>query len=141
MPAPILDTHAWIWWIQADPRLDRKTVDALDALPHDDRPALCDISLWEVAMLVALGRLTLAEPLESWLDAAADPRTVRMLPITPAVAAEVARLPARLQRDPADRVIVATCRALGHPLVTRDRAITRARLVRRWSPEASSPRA
>ena len=86
MPAPILDTHVWVWWVQADPRLDHRTVAALDALPPDDRPGLCDISLWEVAMLVTLGRLTFGEPLESWLDAAADPRTVRVLPVTPAIA-------------------------------------------------------
>jgi len=136
VPAPILDTHAWIWWVQADPRLDRRTVAALDALPPDDRPLLCDISLWEVAMLVTLGRLTLGEPLESWLDAAADPRTVGVLPVTPAIAAEVARLPDTFHRDPADRLIVASCRVLARPLVTRDRAIARARLVRRWTPEA-----
>lgn len=136
MPAPILDTHAWVWWVQADPRLGRRTIEALDALPADDRPAVCDISLWEVAMLVALGRLTLGEPLESWLEAAADSRTVHVLPITPAIAAEVANLPETFHRDPADRLIVATCLALGHPLVTRDRAITRARLVRRWTPGA-----
>ena len=136
MAAPILDTHAWIWWVQADPRLDRQTVEALDVLPPDDRPLLCDISLWEVAMLVASGRLTLGEPLESWLDAAADPRTVRVIPVTPAVAVAVTRLPDTFHRDPADRLIVATCRALGHPLVTRDRAITRSRLVRRWTPES-----
>jgi len=135
MPAPILDTHAWIWWVQADPRLDRKTIAALDALPADDRPAVCDISLWEVAMLVALGRLSFDEPLESWLEAAADPRSVRVLPVTPAIAANVARLPETFHRDPADRLIVATCRSLGRPLVTRDRAITAARLVRRWTPE------
>lgn len=139
MPAPILDTHAWVWWVQADPRLDRRTVEALDALPPDDRPMICDISLWEVAMLVELGRLTLAEPLESWLDAAADPRSVRVLPVTPRVAAEVARLPDAFRRDPADRLIVASCRRLGHSLVTRDRAILRARLVRRWTPESPLP--
>jgi PIN domain nuclease of toxin-antitoxin system len=135
---PLLDTHAWVWWVQADPRLDRRTVEALDGLPPNERPVLCDISLWEVAMLVTLGRLTLAEPLESWLETAADPRTVRVVPVTPAVAAEVARLPETFHRDPADRLIVASCRALGHPLVTRDRAITRARLVRRWTPDAAN---
>jgi PIN domain nuclease of toxin-antitoxin system len=95
VPAPILDTHAWVWWVQADPRLDRATIEALDALPADDRPAVCDISLWEVAMLVALGRLTLGEPLESWLEAAADPRTVQVFPITPAIAGEVANIAIR----------------------------------------------
>jgi PIN domain nuclease of toxin-antitoxin system len=132
--APLLDTHAWIWWIQADDRLARRTVSELDDLPADARPFLSDISLWEVAMLVSLGRIDFDEPFDTWLDAAADPRTVRVLPITPAIAAEVARLPSTFQRDPADRLIVATCRALGHPLLTRDRAITRARLVRLWSP-------
>jgi PIN domain nuclease of toxin-antitoxin system len=134
VPAPLLDTHAWVWWVQADPRLDRRTVAALDALPADDRPAISDISLWEVAMLVALGRLTLGEPLASWLAAAADPRTVQVLPVTPAIAAEVAALPDTFPRDPADRVIVATCRTLGRMLLTRDRAILSARLVPRWSP-------
>ncbi len=134
MPAPILDTHAWVWWVQADPRLDQRTINALDALPPDDRPQVCDISLWEVAMLVTLGRLTLGEPLESWLDAAADPRSVGVLPVTPAIAAEVERLPETFHRDPADRLIVASCRALARPLVTRDHAIARARLVRRWAP-------
>jgi PIN domain nuclease of toxin-antitoxin system len=132
--APLLDTHAWIWWIQADDRLGRKTVSELDDLPANARPFLSDISLWEVAMLVGLGRIDLDEPFDRWLEAAADPRTVRVLAITPAIAAEVARLPSTFQRDPADRLIVATCRALGHPLLTRDRAITRARLVRLWSP-------
>jgi PIN domain nuclease of toxin-antitoxin system len=133
--APVLDTHAWIWWIQADARLDRATVDALDALPTDARPFLCEISLWEVAMLVRLGRLGFTEPFEAWLSAATDPRTVRVLPVTAAIAAELVRLPETFHRDPADRLIVATCRALGHPVLTRDRAITRTRLVRRWTPE------
>ena len=133
--APLLDTHAWIWWIQGDVRLGQKAIDALDALPADDRPYLSDISLWEVVTLVALARVELPESLEMWLDAAADPRTVRVVPVTAAIAAEVARLPATFHRDPADRLIVATSRVLGHPLVTHDRAIARTRLVRRSAAE------
>jgi PIN domain nuclease of toxin-antitoxin system len=139
--APLLDTHAWIWWIHADPRLGKRTRDALDVLPAEARPAICDISLWEIAMLVSLGRLELPDPLEIWLDAAADPRTVRVLPITAMIAAEVSRLPERFQRDPADRLIVATSRVLNLPLVTFDRAITRARLTLRWAPDQSPPSA
>ena len=97
--APLLDTHAWIWWIQADDRLGRKTVSELDDLPANARPFLSDISLWEVAMLVGLGRIDLDEPFDRWLEAAADPRTVRVLAITPAIAAEVARLPGMRSRS------------------------------------------
>ena len=57
MTPPLLDTHAWIWWIDQDPRLGASTIAVLDALPRDQRPFLCDISLWEVAMLVERGRI------------------------------------------------------------------------------------
>ena len=130
--SPVLDTHAWVWWMLGDRRLGRPMLDALDALPSHARPYVADISLWEVAMLVARGRLALDVPLEEWLDAAAHPRSVRVVPITPAIAAGVADLPAEFQRDPADRLIVATCRALDAPLLTRDDRIARSRLVKKW---------
>ena len=134
MAAPVLDTHAWIWWIDQDPRLGRHELDALDRLPVDDRPCVCAISLWEAATLVERGRLTFNVPLNEWLALAAHPKAVRILPITPDIAAMTAVLPASFHRDPADRLIVATCRVLRLPLLTHDRAITRAKLVPRWSP-------
>jgi PIN domain nuclease of toxin-antitoxin system len=134
----VLDTHAWIWWMDRDARLGKSTLDALDALATDERPMLCGISLWEVAMLVERGRLSFSMPFGAWLEAAAHPRTVRLLPITTEVAAEVASLPETFHRDPADRLIVATCRVLGAPLLTRDRLILGSRLVKRWRPQAAA---
>lgn len=132
MTAPLLDTHAWIWWVDQDPRLGAKTIALLDRLPRDNRPYLCDISLFEVAMLVERGRLALDVPLRDWLEAAAHPRSVRLLPISADVAAAVAALPETFPRDPADRVIVATSRVRGVPVLTHDDRIRRSRLVRRW---------
>lgn len=134
--APLLDTHAWIWWINGDRQLPPDVSAALDELPAEGRPLLSDISLWEVAMLVTLDRLRLTVPLDQWLQRAADPRAVRVLPITPAVALEVTRLPKGFRRDPADRVIVATARAHNCPVITRDRAILRSGLVTTWTPAA-----
>ena len=130
--SPLLDTHAWIWWIEQDARLGAKEIAALDALPVDRRPFLCDISLWEVATLVELGRLVLDVPLDEWLDAAAHPRSVRLLAVSPRIAAEVARLPDTFHRDPADRIIVATSRAQHIPLLTHDDRIRRSGLVTIW---------
>ena len=84
-------------------------------------------------MLVSLGRLELKTTLDAWLAIAADPITVRVIPITPHIAAEVARLPDAFQRDPADRLIVATSRVHGLPLLTKDTAIAKSGLVRLWS--------
>ena len=132
--APLLDTHAWIWWLEQDPRLGSAAIAALDALPADRRPYLCDISLWEVATLVERGRLSLDVPLSEWLEAAAHPRSVRLLPLSIPIAAEIARLPDTFHRDPADRIIVATSRVHRIDVVSHDERIRRSRLVTQWRP-------
>ena len=130
---PLLDTHVWVWWMIGDPRLSKRERDALDDLPSGSRPKLCDISLWEVALLVQLGRLRLDDGLEDWLRIAASPATVEVQPMTPAVVAEMTRLPSTFHQDPADRLIVATARAAGLPLATHDARIRRSRLAVLWS--------
>ena len=135
--APLLDTHAWVWWVQGDARLGRHMLKKLDELPADDRPAISDISLWEVATLASLGRIQFPGTLESWFAIAANPKTVRILPITPRIAAEVARLPDSFHRDPADRLIVATSRVHGLRVLTRDAAIAKSGLVKLWSAGAA----
>lgn len=134
-PSLLLDTHAWVWWLRGPAggsQLSAPETAALDALPFDQRPALCDISLWEVAMLVDLGRLQLDRPLADWLALACS--AVEVLPVTVAVAAEVAALPASFHRDPADRLIVATARVHNLPLLSRDGKIQQSGLVPIWTP-------
>ena len=130
--APVLDTHAWLWWLRRDERLGLDVLDSLDALPADDRPYVSDISLWEVAMLVDRRRLELTEPLAEWLETASHPRTVRVVPISVAIAVETTTLN-KTVKDPADRIIVATSRTLRAPLLTHDRAILRSKLAARWT--------
>jgi PIN domain nuclease of toxin-antitoxin system len=90
---------------------------------------IADITLWEVATLVELGRIRLALPLRDWLDQATAPPLVRRVEISTAVAAEVAVLPTTFHRDPADRIIVATTKVLGGTLLTSDGRIIEAKLV------------
>ena len=72
------------------------------------------ISAWEVAMLVAAGRLELR------MEKVA---AVRFVPVGNRIAVQSTRLPGRLHPDPADRIIVATARALGAAVVTKDRKL------------------
>jgi PIN domain nuclease of toxin-antitoxin system len=132
MTPPLLDTHVWVWWLLGDPRLADQDRAALDALPRGRRPVLCDISLWEVALLVQLGRLELNLTLESWLSVAASAAAVRVIPITPPIVAEMNRLPNGFHQDPADRLIVAAARTHDLPLATHDGRIVRSGLVTRW---------
>lgn len=132
MIPPLLDTHAWVWWICGDARLTEREREALDNLSPSGRPVLAEISLWEVAMLVERGRLELDMDLERWLAVASAPATVELARVTPAIAAEAARLPEKFHRDPADRLIVATARVRKLRVLTRDRKITGARIVPVW---------
>jgi len=133
-PAPVLDTHVWIWWMLGDPGFSRAERDALDALPLESRPVISDISLWEFATLVDMGRVEIEGSVTDWLRIAASPATVKIQPITPAIVAEMNRLPTTFHRDPADRLILATARFLKLPLATKDRKIRHSRLVSIWKP-------
>jgi PIN domain nuclease of toxin-antitoxin system len=115
-----------------DPWLSARERTVLDDLPSGQRPPLCDISLWEAAMLVQLGRLRLDDALEDLLRIAASPAAVEVIPSTPAVVAEMNRLPATLHQDPADRLIVATARVCRLPLATHDARVRRSRQTSLW---------
>lgn len=125
----LLDTHILLWWLGEDPRLSLEQREVLEKADATNPLWVADITLWEIATLLSLGRIKLHLPLREWLEQATAPPLVQRVAITPAVAAEVAALPDSFHRDPADRIIVATARVLGATLVTRDRRIVEAGLV------------
>ena len=125
----LLDTHVLLWWLDDRDRLSAAQWDIVNAVDSKSPLLVSDISLWEVAMLHSLGRIRLLIPLREWLDKAAAPPLVQRYGISPAIAAEVAALPASFHRDPADRILVATARVLGVTLLTQDRRIVDAALV------------
>ena len=125
----LLDTHLWWWWItgESGPSPAQKRI--LARTSPEEPVLVSDISLWEIATLVSLERLSLTVPLREWLESAAAPPLVQRCAISPAVAAAVAELPDGFHRDPADRIIVATAQVHGAALLTRDERIAAAKLV------------
>jgi PIN domain nuclease of toxin-antitoxin system len=89
-----------------------------------DRWSISAIVLWEVAKLAQLGRI------EMDLD---EPEVVRALarihiwPLTREIASMSTRLD--IQGDPADELIAATSAIHNVPLVTRDRALLKSKVV------------
>ena len=135
MKPPLLDTHLWLWWLLGQPELANAEREALDALAAAGTPpALSAISLWEAQMLAAKGRLELGTPLTHWLPTAVAAETVTLLPMDVGVILALEDLPKRLHGDPADRIIVATARAHGLSLATRDANIRHSRSVKLWKP-------
>jgi PIN domain nuclease of toxin-antitoxin system len=116
----ILDTHAWIWWVNESSQLASH---AEKIIQEADQIGVCAISCWEVAMLVAKGRLGLSMDVQVWIDLALQRPKVILLPLTPEIAVLATRLPGNFHGDPADRLIVASCLLHQAALVSKDEKI------------------
>ncbi len=81
------------------------------------------MTAWEIAMLVDRGRLTLSMDVTAWLAVVEAIEAVRFVPIDNEIGVKSVELPGEFHRDPADRIIVATARKLGVPIVTADEKI------------------
>jgi PIN domain nuclease of toxin-antitoxin system len=119
----LLDTHAWVWWVNGQPALSRKAYRTIHQAAEEAGVYVSSISAWEVAQLVRRGRLELTMDVESWVAKSEDMPFLHFVPVDNAIALKSVRLPEPLHNDPADRMIIATSTILGFPLVTRDKRI------------------
>ena len=86
---------------------------------------IASISLWEVAMLAARGKISLEEGTLDWIRKALSAPGILVCPLSPEIAVDSVNLPGTFHGDPADRIIVASARLLNATLVTSDRQILR----------------
>ena len=119
----VLDTHIWIWWVHADPRLPSAAAKLIRETPATDR-MVSGISCWEVAKLTELKRLILPTSTGSWLTQATLASVAQIVPLTLPIIVDATSLPHGFHKDPADQIIVATARVLGALLLTVDEKIT-----------------
>ncbi|MFI4955684.1 MAG: type II toxin-antitoxin system VapC family toxin [Gammaproteobacteria bacterium] len=119
----LLDTHAWIWFVQGNDKLQRHAVKAIEASIQSRTLHIAAISQWELAMLIDKSRIILNEPALSWIQKAIAHLHIKVAPLTAEIAVESGQLPADFHGDPADRMIVATARIHQLTVVTRDAKI------------------
>ena len=119
----LLDTHAFVWTVDGDRRLGPGARAAIEEAAASDGILVSAITPWEIALLVAKGRLRLGREVGAWLEAALALPGIVLAPIEPAIAVDSTRLPGDFHADPADRLVVATSRHRGVPLLTADRAV------------------
>lgn len=122
-PSPILlDTCAAIW--AAEP--DGLSPAAQAALAEADAAGVAvyvsPITAWELGMLVSRGRVALLEPPMRWFSGLLE-AGVQLADLDLSTLVDSSFLPQSRLRDPADRIITATARAMGCRIMTRDRPI------------------
>jgi PIN domain nuclease of toxin-antitoxin system len=114
----LLDTHALLWALEANPRLSPRARDVIEDTANTILVSV--VSAWEIEIKQALGRLDVPNDLE---DAIASAGFAKRL-VTFADVRHLATLPAH-HRDPFDRMLVAQALAEGAPIVSTDPQIAR----------------
>ena len=119
----VADTHIIIWNALKPEMLSRKAEKAISAANKSDGIIFCDISLWEIAMLMHKGRLSIDVEYLEFIRLILESNNYVYRGITP----EIARLSANLfsdnNKDPADRIIAATSIIENALLVTADKKL------------------
>ena len=112
----LLDTHALLWWLDANPTLSEKAKSTIA-----DGNNLVFVSaavIWEIRIKQALGKLEIPSNFRKVLDE----QPFEMLPITAEHAHAVGDLPSH-HRDPFDRMLIAQATVERLIMVTRDTII------------------
>ncbi|MEO5331623.1 MAG: type II toxin-antitoxin system VapC family toxin [Magnetococcus sp. YQC-5] len=115
----ICDTHVLLFWADAPHKLGASAQAAIEQGSKDKNLACSDISLWEIAMLFAKGRLRQDIDAARYMDDIITAMALEVLPITPAIAV-LAQSGIFPHNDPADRLIAATALHYKANLITID---------------------
>lgn len=119
----LLDTPVWLWWHNAPERLSRHVRSLITDPSLSPTLLLSAISPWELCKLVQRKRLTLAcDPLD-WITRALERTPVQVVNLTASISYHSTTLPPPFHDDPADQIIVATARAEGATILTKDALI------------------
>ena len=119
MSSLIIDTHILIW-DQLDPkRISKKARKALNLAEEKHKIILCEISLWEISILMKKKRLVINTSYLEFMDEVLQTKNYHLQGMN----AEIAFLGSEIDldtKDPADRIIAATSIVLGLPLISAD---------------------
>lgn len=118
----LLDTHAFLWWINDDPRLSDTAREYISN--SESALFLSAASGWEIAIKMRLGRLETQGAPEHFVFEQLALNDITVLPISMNHALRTAALPDH-HRDPFDRMLVAQSQIEQLPIVTADPLIAR----------------
>jgi PIN domain nuclease of toxin-antitoxin system len=125
----LIDSHTLLWAVDQPAQLGAAAAAALQDPAND--LLLSAATIWEIAIKVALMKLSLSLPYRQWINKAIADLGLSVLPIT----VEYADVQARLDlhhRDPFDRLLVAQATVENLPVVTFDVVFDKYGVKRIW---------
>lgn len=125
----LLDTHAFLWWINDDPRL---SANAREIIADSSLELLLSsASAWEIVIKSKLGRMKLPPRPDQFILEQMALNSIESLPINIVHALHVYHLPDH-HRDPFDRLIIAQAQIEKIPIITSDGQIAKYRVEILW---------
>ena len=125
----LLDTHAFLWFTAGNAQLSQTARELIE--DPVNQPLLSIASLWEIAIKISIGKLTLAQPFETLIPQQITLNGIDLLAIELEHTTIVSKLPFH-HRDPFDRLLVAQAMTAEIPLVSVDRAFDAYSIKRLW---------
>jgi len=113
----LLDTQCWLWWFAQPERLSEE---AITHIADETNELWFSVaSIWEIGIKVAIAKLPLPEPPDSYISSRMGQLGMRSLEITATHALRAASLPLH-HRDPFDRMLIAQAQLEDITLVSAD---------------------
>jgi len=125
----LLDTHSFLWFINGSPQISRNARTLIE--DASNQPLLSAASLWEMAIKLSLGKLSLAQPFEVLIPQQMRLNGIKLLGIEIEHTAAVSKLPFH-HRDPFDRLLIAQAMVEQIPIVSADTAFDTYSIKRLW---------
>lgn len=117
----VLDTCAIVWAVSDPRQIPNRAAHILRA--EDTEVQVSAISCAEIACASARGRIEIDRHWRHWFRHYIELNGWNVLPVDLEVIEEAYALPEPFHRDPADRIIVASARLRGAPIITADARI------------------
>ena len=123
----VLDTCAVIWDALDADQLTTKAKNAIER--HENELIVCDISIWEIAMLIRKERLVVDGTASGFIKLLLEARNFQVQEITAEIAELSVNFGAEISNDPADRLIAATSILRNAPIISADRNLRASTLL------------
>jgi PIN domain nuclease of toxin-antitoxin system len=115
----LLDTHAFLWFIEGDPQLSTTAKTLINDTSNGRYLSIA--SLWEMSIKVSTGKLSLVMSFSELVNQHVYGNAIELLDISPAHLDELSKLPFH-HKDPFDRLIIAQCLSEKIPVISIDSA-------------------
>jgi PIN domain nuclease of toxin-antitoxin system len=100
----LLDTHTFLWFIEGEPLLSTSARQAIEDIANERLLSIA--SVWEIAIKISIGKLTLRDPLPSIIPRQLYDNDISLLNVSLAHVMRITNLPLH-HRDPFDRLLIA----------------------------------